>query len=108
RWQRDVGGVKWVELLVLSNSTDPDMLDLRENVRSLGGTVVVRHSVVRALTIRMPAAQVLNLAWRADVVSISSNRAVQSADSRLEAVTGTSGSVRTYNTANSSYVGFDG
>ena len=57
RWARDVNGVRHVQAIVVSNSTDSEMTDLRTLVKALGGSVHAVHPWMRALTVQIPANQ---------------------------------------------------
>src|SRR6266566_4882646 len=43
KWARDVNGRRFVQALLLSDSADPDMTDLRAFVVQAGGAVLKRH-----------------------------------------------------------------
>jgi hypothetical protein len=74
------------------------MTELRAAVLRGGGTVHAVHAGVRALTVQVRAADVLALAQRRDVASVSPNRVTQRTASTLEAITGTlTSNVRTGN-----------
>src|SRR6266508_987933 len=73
-WARDIKGVRYVQVIVVSNSADPEMTDLRAFVVRTGGSVLARHSVIHALTTLMKAGTVIAVAQRDDVVSVSPNR----------------------------------
>ena len=108
KWARDVGGVRQVQLIVVTNTTDPEMRDLRQHVRRLGGSVHAVHPAVHALTVQIGARQVKALSQRDDVVSVSPNREIQRTASTLEAITGSlTSNVRTSSTK-TSYSGLDG
>jgi subtilisin family serine protease len=105
KWARDVR-VRHVQAIVVSDSADPEMRDLRAQVLRLGGSVHAVHAAMHAITIR--SQQRLNaLAQRDDVVSITPNRAAPHA-STLESVSAaltTRG--RSYSSA-TTYSGVDG
>ena len=106
-WTKDVvGGVRMVKVLVISNSSDPDLAALRADVIARGGSVYFRYTSVRALSVMLPANKVANIAGRSDVVSISPNRLTARTVSALEQITGTS-NVRIGN-SNTAYTGYDG
>ncbi len=108
RWARDVNGVRQVQIIALSNDVDPQMRNLRDYVRSIGGSVHALHPAVRALTIQIKARDVAALSQRSDVLSVSPNRVTQRTASTLELITGAlTASVRTSSTK-TSYVGVDG
>ena len=107
RWSRDIGGQRHVQLIVIGDGSDPEMKALRAQVLRVGGSVHARHPLVNGLTVQVPRGQVQAIAQRADVKSVSPNRAVKRSASTLEAISGvlTSG-VRSY--AWGSYSGLDG
>ena len=108
KWSRDVNGVRQVQAVVVSNSTDPALTSLRAWVLGTGGSVHALHSGINALTVQLPANRVRQLAQRSDVVSVSPNRSTQRTASTLESITGALASnVRTSSTK-TSYLGFDG
>src|SRR5512142_2773691 len=83
-WLRDVNGVRQVQAIVVSNSTDPAMTDLRTAVLRMGGSIHAVHPAVRALTVQVRAGDVLTLAQRRDVASVSPNRVTRRTNSTLE------------------------
>jgi len=98
RWMRDLNGVRTVQAIVVSNSSDPAMTDLRAAVLRMGGSIHAVHPAVRALTVQVRAGDVLTLAQRRDVASVSPNRVTRRTNSTLEAITGTlTNNVRTGN-----------
>ena len=108
RWARDLNGVRHIQAIVVSDSTDPAMTDLRNHVTRTGGTVQAVHSAMRALTVQIKANQVRALAERDDVVSVSPNRATQRTASTLETITGSlTANVRATSTK-TTYTGLDG
>ena len=74
-WINTVGGVTYVKAVIVSNSTDPEMTDLRAAVLANGGSVFMRFYAVPALSVMLPTTKVAVLAARADVTSISPDRA---------------------------------
>lgn len=72
-WVKDVNGQRYVKALIVSNADDPDLTSLRAAVMGSGGSVYMRFVSVRALSVLVPARQVLALAARSDVQSISPN-----------------------------------
>ncbi len=108
RWSRIVGGVRQVQAIVVSNSSDPQMADLRAYVLKLGGSVHALHPAVHSMTVQVRASDVALISQRSDVVSVSPNRQTQRTFSTMEAVTGAvTANVRTY-ASKASYSGFDG
>ena len=99
RWSRDVKGVRHVQVIVVTNSDDPQMTELRAYVVSLGGSVHAVHPAVHAMTVQIKASRVKALSARSDVVSVSPNRETQRTASTLESITGTlTSNVRTSST----------
>jgi hypothetical protein len=47
KWARDVRGVRHVQAIVVSDSADPEMRDLRAQVLRLGGSVHAVHAAMR-------------------------------------------------------------
>ena len=70
-WTQAVNGVVYAKVVVVSNSTDPDLASLRSAVLSMGGSVYYRYLSVRALSVLLPAAKIATLAARSDVTSVS-------------------------------------
>ena len=87
-WARDIHGARYVQVIVVSNSADPEMTDLRAFVLRTGGSVLARHSGIHALTVLMKAGTVNAMAQRNDVVSVSPNREARQTASTLESITG--------------------
>jgi serine protease AprX len=107
RWARDVRGRRHVQLIVVSNSSDAELNDLRRAVLRLGGSVHARHPLVGGLTVQLPADKVDTLSARSDVVSVSPNRDVRRSASVLEASSGVlTSNVRSYTLGG--YSGLDG
>ena len=108
RHVRDVGGTRHVQVIVIANSADAELADLRAFVTSIGGSVQVRHAGIRGLTAIVPASAVNALAQRSDVASVVPNRETRSTASMVESISGaTTANVRTYSAAGS-YSGLDG
>ena len=109
RWARDINGVRHVQIVVVSNASDPDMTDLSAYVRGIGGAIHAAHPSIRALSIQIKASQVAALSSRSDVVSVSPNRATQStAANTLENVTGALGANVRSRANRTAYSGIDG
>src|SRR5215510_7324048 len=62
RWARDVRGVRQVQVIVVSDSPDPEMKDLRRQILRMGGSVHAVHTAMRALTVQLRPNQVHQLA----------------------------------------------
>ena len=80
QWARDLGGVRYVQAVVVSSSADPEMNELRAHVARIGGAVHAIHPAANALTVQVRASHVMGLAQRSDVASISPNRVTQRTD----------------------------
>ncbi len=104
-WVKDISGRRYVKALIVANSADADMVDLRLAVLANGGSVYMRYISVQALSVALPADRVTALAARADVQSISPNRLTARTASTLEFATGVMNQ-RSY--SGSSYSGLDG
>src|ERR1700681_3366087 len=87
-WATLLNGRLLVKVLVTSNSDDQSLTALRSFVLSLGGSVYYNYASMRMLAVMVPASQLLDLANRADVASISPNRAVTRTASLLQPTTG--------------------
>ena len=88
-WMRDLNGVRHVQVIIVSNSTDPAMTELRAAVLRTGGAIHAVHPRLRALTVQVRAAMCVALAQRSDVASVSPNRVTRRTASTLEPITGT-------------------
>jgi serine protease AprX len=87
-WARDLNGVRYVKVLIVSNADDAELTGLRSAVMAAGGSIYYRYSFVLALAALLPANKVGTIAARTDVQSISPNRLMTRAASTLETVTG--------------------
>jgi subtilisin family serine protease len=108
RWARDVGGIRHVQAIVVSSSSDPEMSDLRNFVLRTGGSVHAVHPTTRAITVQIRAGLVQALAQRSDVVSVTPNSVTRRTASTLESITGALTSNVRSNSTKSSYIGHDG
>ena len=88
-WVNVSGGVTYVKAVVVSNSADTEMTDLRAAVLANGGSVFMRFYAVSALSVILPLDKVAVIAARGDVSSISPNRPTARTASLLESATGT-------------------
>ena len=88
KWARDVRGVRHVQAIVVSDSADPGMRELRAQVLRLGGSVHAVHAAMHAITIQIPAQRLNALSQRDDVVSITPNRTLHRTLSTLESISG--------------------
>jgi serine protease AprX len=87
-WTKDINGVRYVRVLIVSRDQDGDMAPLRQRIVATGGSVLFRYQSVTALLAIVPAARLQELAARADVQSISPDRAAARSGSALEKTTG--------------------
>ena len=108
RWARDVNGVRHIQAIVVTNSADPQMADLRAFVLNSGGSVHAVHPAVHAMTVQIKASLVTALSERSDVVSVSPNRVTQRTASTLESITGALTSNVRPTSTKTSYSGLDG
>ena len=74
KWAKDVNGARQVQVVIMSNSVDKEMTDLRTNIKGLGGSVHVAMPGLRAVTVTLPAAQVAKIAARSDVLAVAPDR----------------------------------
>ena len=95
-WARDVNGVRYVKMLIVSNADGAELIALRAALMAAGGSEL-------ALAALVPANQVGNLAARVDVQSVSPNRLMTRATSTVQAVTGTA-ALRTTSATNDSQI----
>ncbi|MBV8209587.1 MAG: S8 family serine peptidase [Burkholderiaceae bacterium] len=107
-WARDLNGHRMVQVLVVSNSTDPAMTALRAFIVQSGGSVQKVHPATHALTVIVPASVVGALAQRSDVVSVAPNRPTHRTNSTLEMIAGALTSHVRGNSTKTSYSGVDG
>jgi hypothetical protein len=56
-WARDVNGVRYVKVLIVSNADDAELSNLRKAVMAAGGSIYYRYSSVLALAALLPAGQ---------------------------------------------------
>ena len=90
-WARDTSSGRMVKVLVMAHSTaDPDLVNLRRAIVSAGGTVYYRYISVGGVSAVLPASQVLNIARRNDVESVSPNRMTARTRSLVESTSGAS------------------
>lgn len=102
-WARDVNGVRYVKMLIVSNADGAELIALRAALMAAGGSIDDRYSSELALAALVPANQVGNLAARVDVQSVSPNRLMTRATSTVQAVTGTA-ALRTTSATNDSQI----
>ena len=87
-WVRDVGGVRHVQALLVTDGADPQMTDLRRAVHSLGGSVHAVHAAAHSMTVQIKASLLDTLAQRADVLNVVPNRPTHRTFSTMESITG--------------------
>jgi subtilisin family serine protease len=88
-WIKKIKGTWQVKVLVVSaNSSDPELMVLRQAISGMGGSVIYRYISVPAVSVVVPLQSVRALAARADVDTISPNRMTARTDSYIEKVTG--------------------
>jgi serine protease AprX len=104
-WKKTVNGIAYAKVIVVSNTSDAEMTNLRGAVLQLGGSVYYRYLSVRAISVLVPLANITTLALRSDVQTISPNRQVSRTASALELTSGVA-NVRTG--SNNVYTGLDG
>ena len=90
-WALGSGSSMMMQLLVVANGVDPEMVALRAAVVANGGSVFMRYASVSALSVLLPMSSIHAVAARADVTTISPNRATARTASLLESTTGTLG-----------------
>ena len=108
KWVREVNGVRHVQAIVVSNSPDPEMTELRNFVIRTGGSVHAVHPAVHAITVQVKAGLVQALSDRSDVISVSPNRVTQHTASTLESVSGALTANVRGTSSKTSYSGLDG
>jgi serine protease AprX len=77
-------------VLVVCAGTDNTLTELRSLILSVGGSIHFQFLSVNALSVVLPASQVLTIAQRPEVVSISPNLQTQRSGELLEDTTGAS------------------
>jgi serine protease AprX len=88
-WLSKEKGQWLVKVLVVSNNdADAQARELRTAILSAGGSVLYRYLSVNAVLAVLPVHQVINIANRSDVESISPNRLAMQSASFEEKVTG--------------------
>ena len=107
-WARDVKGVRHVQVIVVSNTSDPEMSSLRKFVLRNGGSILARHTSTRALTVQIRAGAIDALSRRGDVVIISPNRSTASTASTIEEATGAVANGVRAGSTRTGYTGLDG
>ena len=90
KWVKSNSNGMWLKVLVMGIGSDAQMTALRSAVLAAGGSVYYAYQSVQGLSAMLPASQLLNIAARSDVDSISSNRVATKTASFMEATTGAS------------------
>ena len=104
-WAKDFNSTRYFKVVLVSNSTDPDLTALRSAVLASGGSVYMRYVSAPALAVMLPLGQIGVIAARPDVTSIAPNRLTARTSSALEFATGAM-NLRSYSAG--SYTGLDG
>ena len=105
---RDVNGQRYLQAVIATDGRDPEMTDLRAAVLRGGGSVLVRHSGLHALTVLIKAGAAEALAQRPDVLSVVPNRQTLRTASKLEAITGALTANVRPTSSKTGYSGLDG
>ena len=95
-WVNDgLAGGRLVKVLVLGDkSTSSDLKDLRRDIVAAGGSVYYRYISLTGVSAMLPAAKVVDIARRKDVLRVLPNRPTSRTASLVESASGASG-VRT-------------
>ncbi|MGA2551294.1 MAG: S8 family serine peptidase [Burkholderiaceae bacterium] len=92
-WHASVSGQSLVKVLIVSNSSDPSLSNLRTAVVNAGGSVFYNFISIRGVMAILPTSQVQSIANRSDVVSITPNRTTHETASVLQTLSGVTGSL---------------
>ncbi len=87
-WLGNIGGVPYVQALIVAGSNDTSLASLRADVLARGGSVFYNYISVRALSVTVPVSALDALAARSDVVGISPNRSTTRHASVLQTASG--------------------
>jgi serine protease AprX len=87
-WAKLLNGELLVRAIVVGNSDDRQLTDLRRYIVSVGGAVSYNYTSIRALAVMVPASHLVDVARRSDVTNISPSRAVTRTASLLQTTTG--------------------
>uniref|UniRef100_UPI0037BF9A80 hypothetical protein n=1 Tax=Ideonella sp. TaxID=1929293 RepID=UPI0037BF9A80 len=93
-WAKQLHSGMHVKVLIVASGTDASLADLRSDIVAKGGSVFYNYVSVRALSALLPSAALNSVAARADVLSISPNRATARHASLLQASTGSGDELR--------------
>jgi serine protease AprX len=104
-WLKVESTGRYVKVVIMAVSADPLLTDLRSVVVAAGGSVYYMYQSVQGVSAMLPGAQVLAIAARPDVDSISPNRPAAKAASSLEM---TSGAANVRTTIFGVRTGYDG
>ena len=108
KWARDVNGVRNLQVVIVTDGSDPSMKDLRAQIVRGGGSVHAAFGSMHAITAQVSASRVATLAQRPDVLGIVPNRETRRTASTLESITGALTSNVRSNSSKTSYSGLDG
>ncbi len=106
KWMKEDGGGRYVKVIIMAGGSDPQLAALRSAIVAAKGSVYYRYQSVAGLSAMVPGSQILNIAARPDVESISPNRPATKTASLLETTTGTGGVRTTASTG--ARTGYDG
>src|SRR4030095_4102212 len=88
KWLKQDGGGRYVKVIIVAGGNDPQLASLRSAIVAAKGSVYYRYQSVPGLSAMLPGGQVLNIAARSDVQSMSPNRPAIKTASLLEITTG--------------------
>ncbi|MFO1219403.1 MAG: S8 family serine peptidase [Burkholderiaceae bacterium] len=87
-WARRRDDLVYVKVLIVAASTDPELLSLRTDILTRGGSVFYNYLSVRAVSALLPASALGPLSARDDVLNIAPNRAATRQVSLVQAGSG--------------------
>ena len=91
KWLKQDGGGRYVKVIIIGSGSDPELIALRSAIVAAKGSVYYRYQSVPGVSAMLPGGQVLNIAARTDVDSMSPNRPALKTASFLETTTGVNG-----------------
>jgi hypothetical protein len=91
KWVKQDGGGRYVKVIIVAAGSDPQLTALRSAIVAAKGSVYYQYQSVPGVSAMLPGSQVLNIAARADVDSMSPNRPAIKTGSFLETTTGVDG-----------------
>ena len=93
-WIKTSGAVTYAKVVIVADSTDPDLVALRRAIVAAGGTVFYKYLSISGVLAMLPLDQVATIAARADVASMSADRVTTRTFSAVETMTGVSNALR--------------